>query len=130
MACPVCYERGFNVSSHQFLYSLLQFYGLEQHDLTPLGILHMYAFVTLCEGYMGIEPYFDLWNYFFRARLQQSSDTKAVVLGSMDIFIRSRPRVDPYFHLPMFDLPVGCWKVWFFLRNDADEDWYLGYHST
>jgi hypothetical protein len=87
MACPMCYERGFNVSSHQFLYSLLQFYGLELHDLTPLGILHMYAFVTLCEGYMGIEPHFDLWNYFFRARLQQSSDTKAVVLGSMDIFI-------------------------------------------
>jgi hypothetical protein len=80
MACPMCYERGFNVSSHQFLYSLLQFYGLELHDLTPLGILHMYAFVTLCEGYMGIEPHFDLWNYFFRARLQQSSDTKAVVL--------------------------------------------------
>jgi hypothetical protein len=29
----------------------------------------MTAFVTLCEAYMGIEPHFNLWNYFFRARL-------------------------------------------------------------
>jgi hypothetical protein len=29
----------------------------------------MAAFVTLCEAYMEIEPHFNLWNYFFRARL-------------------------------------------------------------
>jgi hypothetical protein len=49
--------------------------------LTPSGILHMAAFVTLCE------PHFDMWNYFFRARSQQDSDAEAVVLGSVDIFI-------------------------------------------
>jgi hypothetical protein len=37
--------------------------------LTPSGILHMAAFVALCEAYMGIEPHFNLWNYFFRAQL-------------------------------------------------------------
>jgi hypothetical protein len=25
----------------------------------------MATFVTLCEAYMGIEPHFNLWNYFF-----------------------------------------------------------------
>jgi hypothetical protein len=30
----------------------------------------MVAFVILCESYMGIEPHFDMWNYFFRAGLQ------------------------------------------------------------
>jgi hypothetical protein len=69
VACVEFYERGFGVLSHQFLCSLLQFYDLELHHLTPLGILHMTAFVTLCEAYMGIEPHFNLWNYFFRARL-------------------------------------------------------------
>jgi hypothetical protein len=24
----------------------------------------MVAFVILCEAYMGIEPYFNIWNYF------------------------------------------------------------------
>jgi hypothetical protein len=55
------YERGFGVPSHRFLHSLLQFYDLELHHLTPS--------VTLCEAYMGIEPHFDLWNYFFCAQL-------------------------------------------------------------
>jgi hypothetical protein len=33
--------------------------------MPPLGILYIVAFVTLCEAYMGIDPHFDLWNYFF-----------------------------------------------------------------
>jgi hypothetical protein len=37
-----------------------------------------------------------------------------MTLGNVDIFIRSGPGVDPYFHLPMSR------KIWFFLRNNAD----------
>jgi hypothetical protein len=106
MACATFCERGFGVPSHQFFCSLLQFYGLELHHLTPSVILHITAFVTLCEAYMRIEPHVDLWNYFFRAWLQQGADAKMVVLGSVDIFLRSEPGVDPYFCLPMSDPPV------------------------
>jgi hypothetical protein len=120
MACMAFYERGFGMPSYQFLCSLLQFYGLELHQLTPSGILHMAVFVTLCEAYMGIEPHFNLWNYFFCARLQQGLGMKMAALGNVDIFIRSGPRVDPYFHLPMSDPSVRWCKVWFFLRNDPD----------
>jgi hypothetical protein len=59
----------------------------------------MVAFETLCQAYMVIEPHFDLWNYFFRTWLQQGSSAKVEALGSLDIFIRSRCGVDPYFHL-------------------------------
>jgi hypothetical protein len=76
--------------------------------------------VTLCEAYMGIELHFDLWNYFFCARLQQGSDMEEAVLGSVDIFLRSGPRVDPYFHLLVSNPPVEWRNVWFFLRNDTD----------
>jgi hypothetical protein len=41
-------------------------------------------------------------------------------LGNVDIFVRSTPGVDPYFHFLMSDPSVGWWKVWFFLRSDAD----------
>jgi hypothetical protein len=27
------------------------------------------TFVTLCEGYLGIEPHFELWRYFFAVSL-------------------------------------------------------------
>jgi hypothetical protein len=47
----------------------------------------MSAFMTLCWAYMGIEPHFNLWNYFSRARLQQGSDTEAAVLGSVNLFV-------------------------------------------
>jgi hypothetical protein len=59
------YEWGFGVPLHQSLRSLLHHYCLELHNLTPLGILHIAAFVTLCEIYLGIDPHFDLENYFF-----------------------------------------------------------------
>jgi hypothetical protein len=50
VACTTIYEWEFGVPSHQFLYSLLQFYGPVLHHLTPSGNLHMSAFVTLCEA--------------------------------------------------------------------------------
>jgi hypothetical protein len=67
MACTTFYDRGFGVPSHQFLRSLLQSYSLELHHLTPLGILHITIFMILCEAYIGIEPHFNLWSYFFWA---------------------------------------------------------------
>jgi hypothetical protein len=70
VACAVFYEQGFRVPSHRFLLLLLQFYGLELHHLTPSRILHIAAFVTLCEAYIGIEPHFNLWNYFFHAQIR------------------------------------------------------------
>jgi hypothetical protein len=109
MACAAFYERGFGAPSHWFLHSLLQFYGLELHHLTSSGILHMVAFVTLCEPCMGVEPHFNLWNYFFRTRLQQGSSAEMVALGNVDIFVRSGIGIDPYFHLSMFD-PTNGWQ--------------------
>jgi hypothetical protein len=50
----------------------------------------------------------------------RGSDAEVVVLGSVDIFLQSGPGIDPYFCLPMSDSPVEWWKVWFFLRNDAN----------
>jgi hypothetical protein len=67
----------------------------------------MAAFVTLCEAYSRIEPHFDLWNCFFRVQLQLGSDAEVAVLGSVDLFVQSKPGVDRYFHLLMSDPPVG-----------------------
>jgi hypothetical protein len=81
VAYATFYEQGFSVPSHRFLRSLLLFYGLELHHLTSSGILHIATFMTLCEAYMGIEPHFDLWNYFFLTWLQPGSDAEAAVWG-------------------------------------------------
>jgi hypothetical protein len=59
------YERGFNMPPHQFIHSLLQYYSLDLCHLTPSGVLHIVAFMTLSEAYLGIDPKLDLWKYFF-----------------------------------------------------------------
>jgi hypothetical protein len=107
VACVAFYEWRFGVPSHQFFHSLLQFYGLELHHLTPSGIIDMAAFLTLCEAYMGIETYFNLWNYF-RARIHHGLGAEAAALGNMDIFVRSGRGVDPYFH-PLTSGPSDRW---------------------
>ena len=34
----------------------------------------MAAFVTLCEGFLGISPHFNLWRYFFTVGLQRKRE--------------------------------------------------------
>lgn len=49
---------------------LLQ-YSCELHHLNPNGIQQLSIFVTLCEGFLVVEPHFGLWKSFFSARLQR-----------------------------------------------------------
>jgi len=63
------HERGFVTPPHRFLRGLLHYYGLEMQHLNPNGIQHISAFIALCEGYLGIEPHFELWKYFFTIEL-------------------------------------------------------------
>jgi hypothetical protein len=80
----------------------------------------MAAFVTLCEAYMGTEPDFNLWNYFFHAWLRQGLDMEAELLGGVDIYVWSGPKVDPYFLIPMPDPLIKWRRAWFLLRQDAN----------
>jgi hypothetical protein len=77
--------------SHRFLCLLLQFFGLELHHLTPSGVQHIAAFVTLCEAYMGIESHFNMWNYFFHIQLHLDSSMETAVWGFVDISVQSGP---------------------------------------
>jgi hypothetical protein len=95
----------------------LQYCGLELHNLTLSGILHIVAFVTLCESYMRIDPHFDLWNYFFHIRRPKDPDAELTILRSMVIHVRHD--LDTYFDIPMPISINGWWKKWFYLRNDV-----------
>jgi hypothetical protein len=58
------HERGLVAPSHCFLLGLLHYYKIELQHLKPNGIQHITAFIALYEGYLGIEPYFNLWRHF------------------------------------------------------------------
>ena len=63
------HEHGFATPAHIFLRGLLHYYKIELQHLNPHGIQHMAVFVALCEGFLGISPYFNLWRYFFAITL-------------------------------------------------------------
>ena len=57
--------RGLGFPIHPFLCGLLEFYGLQLHNLTPTSVLHIAGFVTLCELFLGVEAHFTLWRKLF-----------------------------------------------------------------
>ena len=50
---------------HPYLRGLLEYYGIQLHNLTPGSILHIFGFVTLCELFLGCEAHFEPWKKFF-----------------------------------------------------------------
>ena len=56
--------RGMGFPIHPFLRGLLEYYGLQLHNLTPGSILHIAGFVALCELSLGCEAHFDLWRKY------------------------------------------------------------------
>jgi hypothetical protein len=54
------HDRALAAPAHCFLLGLLHYYKIELQHLNPNGIQHIVAFIALCEGYLGIEPHFDL----------------------------------------------------------------------
>jgi hypothetical protein len=91
---------------HRLLCSLLWYYSLELHHLTPSRVLHITAFVTLCEAYLGIEPELDLWKYFY---VWCSQDPKAelTISGGAVIHVKVGHGIDPYLEIPMPRLMKG-----------------------
>ena len=57
--------RGLGFPIHPFLRGLLEFYGLQLHNLTPASILHITSYVALCELFLGCEAHFELWKRLF-----------------------------------------------------------------
>jgi hypothetical protein len=95
------YERGFGMPPQPFLRSLLLYYGLKLHHLTPSRVLYIAVFVTLCEAHLGVDPDLDLWKYFFRVRHPQDPEAELTISGGTVIHVKSGHRVDPYLEIPM-----------------------------
>jgi hypothetical protein len=59
------HERGFGVPASRFMRAILHVYRVELHNLSPNSISQAAIFAAVCEGYLGIDPHWDLWTHFF-----------------------------------------------------------------
>ena len=77
--------RGLGFPIHPFLRGLLEFYGLQLHNLTPASILHIAGFVALCELFLGCEAHFALWKRLF-CLVPRSKEGSTYQVGGAEVW--------------------------------------------
>ena len=62
--------RGMTLPPSPFFSSVLEYYGLQPHNIAPNSILVLAGFQALFEGYLGISPTVDHFKHRFLCRRQ------------------------------------------------------------
>jgi hypothetical protein len=116
------HERGFGVPASRFMRAILHVYGVELHNLSPNSISQAAIFVAVCEGYLGIDPHWDLWTHFFSAELFASPTgerrVRAAVRAGGCILQLRQAWASQYIPAVLASSNKGWQRRWFYLRND------------
>jgi hypothetical protein len=116
------HERGFGVPASRFMWAILHNYGVELHNLSPNSISQAAIFAAVCEGYLGIDPHWDLWTHFFSAELFASPTgerrARAAVQADGCILQLRQVRASQYIPVILASSNKGWQRRWFYLRND------------
>jgi hypothetical protein len=116
------HERGFGVPASRFMRAILHVYGVELHNLSLNSISQAAIFAAVCEGYLGIDPHWDLWTHFFSAELFASPTgerrVRAAVRASGCILQLRQARAPQYIPAILASSNKGWQRQWFYLRND------------
>ena len=70
-----------------FFLEVLQHYGVQPHNLTPNSILYLPGYQALFEGYLGIAPRLDFFQYYFYVK-RNSNDGMPPVCGTITFNLR------------------------------------------
>ena len=116
------HEQGFGVPASRFMRAILHVYGVELHNLSPNSISQAAIFAVVCEGYLGIDPHWDLWTHLFSVELFASPTGErrvrmAVRAGGCILQLR-QARALQYIPAILASSNKGWQRRWFYLRND------------
>src|SRR3954464_8467512 len=64
-------DRGFSLPPHPFLLDFLAFTGSQLHHLVPNTITLLSSFFALCEGFIGIDPHWNLFRAIYSIKPQK-----------------------------------------------------------
>jgi hypothetical protein len=99
--------------THDFLRRLLIYYGLKLHHLTQGRVLHITAFIMMCEAFQGILPHFSLWKYLFYIGVEVGP---LRLIGG--VILQPRPgRARQYLQLLLATSDEGWRGEWFWIQN-------------
>ena len=100
--------RGFGLPVSAFFRSWLDFYQLQPHHLTPNTVVLLSAFVTLCEGFLGVLPTLELWGEFFQSKLGTVVAGVPAPCGAF-IAMRRTGETNPFLPIPLIQ-SVKLWQ--------------------
>jgi hypothetical protein len=116
------HERGFGVPASRFMRAILHFYGVELHNLSPNSIAQAAIFAAVCEGFLGIDPHWDLWTHLFSsepfALATGERRVRMVVRAGGCILQLRQVRAQQYIPAILVSSNKGWQRRWFYLRND------------
>jgi hypothetical protein len=95
---------------------------VELHNFNPNSIAQAAIFTAVCEGFLGIDPHWDLWTYLFSAEIFASTTEAkkvhmAVRAGGCTLQLRPG-RAQLYIPAILVSSNKGWQRRWFYLRND------------
>jgi hypothetical protein len=114
------------------------------HNFNPNSIAQAAIFTAVCEGFLGIDPHWDLWTHLFSAELfalttWEKKVRMAVRAGGCTLQLR-QARAQQYIPAILVSSNKGWQRRWFYLQNDdgrlpsfsqravtaADSNWRYG----
>ena len=98
--------RGFGLPASGFLRSFLEFYNLQSHHLTPNAVMLLSAFVSLCEGFLGLLPTLELWGEFFQSKPGTVVAGVPAPCGAF-IAMRRASENNPFPSIPLIQSEIG-----------------------
>jgi hypothetical protein len=118
------HERGLKMLPSWFMRVLLHYYKVELHHLTSNSISQAAIFVAVCEGYLGMEPHWNLCLHLFKAehfakKAGERGVRHVVHAGSCTLQVRAG-RGELYIPTQLISSNSGWHDGWFYLRNDDD----------
>jgi hypothetical protein len=107
-------DRGLSLLPSYFLKGVLRDYRLQLHHIAPNSFTVIAGFVTLCEGYLGINPRGDLFRLYFNIRQNRDANGDPHNCGSVSFVSRSGKS---YPYITPHDYAKG-WRGSFFYQAD------------
>ena len=60
-------DRGFGTPDGRLIRAILHYYEVELHNLNPNSVMQAAVFATVCEGFLGVPPHWNIWLHLFKA---------------------------------------------------------------
>ncbi|KAE8784582.1 hypothetical protein D1007_41818 [Hordeum vulgare] len=113
------FARGLGLPTSRFCSRFLTHYGMQLHHLSPNVVLQLAAFITLCEGFLGIEPCLDLWRrlFFFKQSSVTNKATDEKQMSPCGVALVYHFSGSGFPHLPVHDSMKNWQRGFFYVKN-------------